>query len=149
LLRDELVKRGAKVVMTREDDRDVSLVERQTIINKQEPAIALSIHYNSLPDNGDAENTKGFGTFWYHPQSHSLAVFLQNYVVKNLRKPAYGVFWNNLALTRPHVAPAVLLELGFMSNPDEFEEIVNPQQQKKMANTLADGITQWFKTVKE
>ncbi|MTJ28691.1 N-acetylmuramoyl-L-alanine amidase [Aphanizomenon sp. UHCC 0183] len=149
LLRDELVKRGAKVVMTREDDRDVSLVERQTIINKQEPAIALSVHHNSLPDNGDAEKTKGFGTFWYHPQSHSLAVFLQNYVVKKLGKPSYGVFWNNLALTRPSAAPAVLLELGFMSSPDEFEEIVNPQAQKKMANILADGISEWFKTVKE
>ncbi|MCE2698057.1 MAG: N-acetylmuramoyl-L-alanine amidase [Nostocales cyanobacterium LE14-WE4] len=149
LLRDELVKRGAKVVMTREDDRDVSLGERQTIINKQEPAIAVSIHHNSLPDNGDAEKTKGFGTFWYHPQSHSLAVFLQNYVVKKLGKPYYGVFWNNLALTRPSAAPAVLLELGFMSSPDEFEEIVNPQAQKKMANILADGITKWFKTVKE
>ncbi|MDB9439555.1 N-acetylmuramoyl-L-alanine amidase [Dolichospermum lemmermannii CS-548] len=145
LLRDELVKRGAKVVMTREDDRDVSLGERQTIINKEEPAIALSIHHNSLPDNGDAEKTKGFGTFWYHPQSHSLAVFLQNYVVKKLGKPSYGVFWNNLALTRPSAAPAVLLELGFMSSPDEFEEIVNPQAQKKMANILADGITKWFK----
>jgi N-acetylmuramoyl-L-alanine amidase len=147
LLRDELVKRGAKVVMTREDDRDVSLVERQMIINKEEPAIALSIHYNSLPDDGDAENTKGFGSFWYHPQSHSLAVFLHNYVVKKLGKPSYGVFWNNLALTRPHIAPAVLLELGFMSSPNEFEEIVNPQAQKKMANTLADGITQWFKGI--
>ena len=149
LLRDQLVKRGAKVVMTREDDRDVSLVERQVIINKEEPAIALSIHYNSLPDDGDAENTKGFGAFWYHPQSHSLAVFLHNYVVKKLGKPSYGVFWNNLALTRPHIAPAVLLELGFMSSPNEFEEIVNPQAQKKMANTLADGITQWFKGIEE
>ncbi len=147
LLRDELVKRGAKVVMTREDDRDLSLVERQVIINTEEPAIALSIHHNSLPDNGDAENTKGFGTFWYHPQSHSMAVFLQNYVVTNLRKPNYGVFWNNLALTRPSVAPAVLLELGFMSNPYEFEEIVNPQAQRKMASTLADGITKWFKGI--
>ena len=149
LLRDELVKRGAKVVMTRDDDRDVSLGERQVIINTEEPAIALSVHHNSLPDNGDAEKTKGFGTFWYHPQSHSLAVFLQNYVVKKLGKPSYGVFWNNLALTRPSAAPAVLLELGFMSSPDEFEEIVNPQAQKKMANILADGITEWFKTVKE
>ncbi|MDB9488979.1 N-acetylmuramoyl-L-alanine amidase [Dolichospermum circinale CS-534/05] len=147
LLRDELVKRGAKVVMTREDDRDLSLVERQVIINTEEPAIALSVHHNSLPDNGDAENTKGFGTFWYHPQSHSMAVFLQNYVVTNLRKPNYGVFWNNLALTRPSVAPAVLLELGFMSNPYEFEEIVNPQAQRKMASTLADGITKWFKGI--
>ncbi|MBD2568136.1 N-acetylmuramoyl-L-alanine amidase [Anabaena lutea] len=148
LLRDELVQRGAKVVMTREDDRDVSLVERQEIISKEEPAIALSIHYNSLPDNGDAEKTKGFGTFWYHPQSHNPAVFLHNYVVNKLRKPSYGVFWNNLALTRPAIAPSVLLELGFMSNPYEFEEIVNPEEQKKMAKTLADGVTEWFKTVK-
>ncbi|MGM3307434.1 N-acetylmuramoyl-L-alanine amidase [Anabaena sp. WFMT] len=148
LLRDELVQRGAKVVMTREDDRDVSLVERQEIISKEEPAIALSIHYNSLPDNGDAEKTKGFGSFWYHPQSHNLAIFLQNYVVNKLRKPSYGVFWNNLALTRPSTAPSVLLELGFMSNPNEFEEIVNSQEQKKMAKTLADGVTEWFKTVK-
>ncbi|WP_413173401.1 N-acetylmuramoyl-L-alanine amidase [Anabaena azotica] len=148
LLRDELVQRGAKVVMTREDDRDVSLVERQEIISKEEPAIALSIHYNSLPDDGDAEKTKGFGTFWYHPQAHSPAVFLHNYVVNKLRKPSYGVFWNNLALTRPAVAPSVLLELGFMSNPYEFEEIVNPQEQKKMAKTLADGVTEWFRMAK-
>ncbi|MBD2138464.1 N-acetylmuramoyl-L-alanine amidase [Anabaena sp. FACHB-1237] len=146
LLRDELVKKGAKVVMTREDDRDVSLLERQQIINKEEPAIALSIHYNSLPDNGDAENTQGFGAFWYHAQSHNLAVFLHNYVVQKLKQPSYGVYWNNLALTRPYVAPAVLLELGFMSNPEEFEKIVNPQVQKKMAKTLAEGITEWFKT---
>ena len=148
LLRDELAKRGAKVVMTREDDRDVSLVERMVIISKEEPAISLSIHHNSLPDNGDAEKTKGFSSFWYHPQAHGIAIFLHNYVVKNLRKPSAGVFWNNLALTRPSAAPSVLLELGFMSNPDEFEEIVNPQAQKNMANTLANGITEWFKMVK-
>lgn len=63
LLRDELVKRGAKVVMTREDDRDVSLGERQVIINTEEPAIAVSIHHNSLPDNGDAEKPKALVLF--------------------------------------------------------------------------------------
>ncbi|WP_353932385.1 N-acetylmuramoyl-L-alanine amidase [Okeanomitos corallinicola TIOX110] len=145
LMRDELVRKGAIVVMTREDDRDVSLVERQQMIEKEEPAIALSIHYNALPADGDAENTKGFGSFWYHPQAHSLAIFLQNYVVNKLGKPYYGVFWNNLALTRPAAAPSVLLELGFMINPQEFEEIINPQEQKKMAKTLADGVTEWFR----
>ncbi|MDZ8089062.1 MAG: N-acetylmuramoyl-L-alanine amidase [Nostoc sp. DedQUE12b] len=148
LLRDELVKRGATVVMTREDDREVSLVERQAIISQEEPAIALSIHHNSLPDNGDAEKTKGFGTFWYHPQAHSLAIFLQNYVVKKLGRPHYGVFWNNLALTRPAAAPSVLLELGFMSNPDEFEQVVNPEEQKKMAKAIAQGITEWVRSVR-
>ncbi|MEA5549906.1 N-acetylmuramoyl-L-alanine amidase [Anabaena cylindrica UHCC 0172] len=148
LMRDELVQRGAKVVMTREDDRDVSLVERQEIISREQPAIALSIHHNSLPDDGDAEKTKGFGTFWYHPQAHSLAVFLHNYVVNKLRQPSYGVFWNNLALTRPSTAPSVLLELGFMSNPYEFEQVTNPEEQKKMAKTLADGVTEWFRSVR-
>jgi N-acetylmuramoyl-L-alanine amidase len=145
LLRDELVKRGATVVMTRDDDREVSLPDRMAIISNEQPAIALSVHHNSLPDNGDAENTKGFATFWYHPQAHDLAVFLHNYVVKKLNQPSYGVYWNNLALTRPTAAPSVLLELGFMSNPEEFEQIMNPEAQKKMAKTLAEGITDWFK----
>ncbi len=147
LLRDELVKRGATVVMTREDDKEVSLVERQAIISQEEPAIAISIHHNSLPDDGDAEKIKGFAAFWYQPQAHSLAIFLQTYVVKKLGKPSYGVFWDNLALTRPTAAPSVLLELGFMSNPDEFEQVVNPEEQKKMAKAIAQGITEWFRSV--
>ncbi len=148
LLRDELVKEGATVVMTREDDKEVSLVERQAIISQEEPAIAISIHHNSLPDDGDAEKTKGFGAFWYQPQAHNLAMFLHNYVVKKIGRPSYGVFWDNLALTRPTAAPSVLLELGFMSNPDEFEQIVNPEVQKKTANAIAQGITEWFRSVR-
>ncbi|AFY35661.1 N-acetylmuramoyl-L-alanine amidase [Calothrix sp. PCC 7507] len=148
LLRDELLKRGATVVMTRNDDRDLSLAERQAIISKAEPAIALSIHHNSLPDDGDAQNIKGFSAFWYNPQAHNLALFLHNYIVKNLKRPSYGVLWDNLALTRPTAAPSVLLELGFMSNPDEFDGIVNPQEQQKMAKALAAGITEWFQKVR-
>jgi N-acetylmuramoyl-L-alanine amidase len=146
LLKDELVKRGATVVMTRSDDKEVSLGDRQAIIDKEEPAISISIHHNSLPDDGDAEKIKGFAAFWYHPQAHSLAVFLHNYVVKKLKRPAYGVFWDNLALTRPASTPSVLLELGFMSNPDEFELVTNPEEQKKEASSIAQGIVEWFKS---
>ncbi|MEC4812619.1 MAG: N-acetylmuramoyl-L-alanine amidase [Scytonema sp. PMC 1069.18] len=147
LVRDELVKRGATVVMTREDDRDVSLVDRVAMINKEEPAIAMSIHYNSLPDEGNAENTKGIGAFWYNTQAHSLAVFLHNYIVSKRGRPSYGVFWNNLALTRPAAAPSVLMELGFMSNPNEFEWVTDSKEQKKLATTIADGLVEWFRKV--
>lgn len=143
LLREELIKRGATVLMTREADIDLLPGDRAMMINKQEPNLALSIHYNALPDNGDAMNTKGVGMFWYHTQAHSLAVFLQNYLVEKLGRPSYGVFWNNLALTRPAVAPSLLLELGFMINPYEFEWITNSQEQKKLAVALADGIVEW------
>ncbi|TVP56946.1 MAG: N-acetylmuramoyl-L-alanine amidase [Nodularia sp. (in: Bacteria)] len=146
LFRDELLKLGATVVMTRDTDIEVSLGDRMAMIDREEPAIALSIHYNALPDQGDAENTKGIGTFWYHPQAHNLAIFMHNYLVKKLDRPSYGVFWNNLALTRPHAAPSVLLELGFMINPQEFEWLTNPQEQKKLATALAQGVVEWIKS---
>lgn len=144
LVRSQLLARGATIYMTREEDKDVSLPERVAMIDKLKPAIAISIHYNSLPDDGDAQNTQGMGAFWYNAQAHSLAVFLHNYIVSQLRRPSYGVFWDNLALTRPTTSPSVLLELGFMSNPVEFEWVTNPQEQQKLAGAIADGITQWF-----
>ncbi|MBD2457125.1 N-acetylmuramoyl-L-alanine amidase [Nostoc sp. FACHB-87] len=149
LLRGNLVELGATVVMTRDVDKDVSLPARQAIITQEKPAIALSIHYNSLPDDGDAENTKGVGMFWYHPQAHNLAVFMHNYLVKKLNRPSYGVFWNNLALTRPAAAPSILMELGFMSNPNEFEWVTNSQEQQKLAKALSEGIVEWFNSVKQ
>lgn len=149
LLQDELAQRGATIYLTREADVDLSLQDRVAMIEKIEPAIVLSLHYNALPDNGDALNTQGVAAFWYHTQSHDLAVFLHNYLVEKLNRPSYGVYWNNLALTRPATAPAVLLELGFMINPTEFEWIVNPQEQKKLATTLADGVTEWLKITRK
>lgn len=144
LVREQLLARGATVYVTREEDQLVSLVDRVAMINQLEPAIAISIHHNSLPDQGDAMHTQGFSAFWYNTQAHSLASFLNNFIVRKLNSPSYGLYWDNLALTRPTVAPSVLLELGFMSNPVEFESLMNPQKQRNMAEAIADGITQWF-----
>ncbi|MGB7519437.1 MAG: N-acetylmuramoyl-L-alanine amidase [Spirulinaceae cyanobacterium] len=144
LLQQELVARGATVYLTRETDIDVSLGDRVEAINKLQPTLALSVHYNALPDSGDALNTAGIGMFWYHPQAHDLAVHLHNYLVDKLSRPSYGVFWDNLALTRPHNAPSLLMELGFMINPEEFEWVTNPQQQEKLAQVIAEGISVWL-----
>ncbi len=143
LLQAALEARGARVIMTRTDDSFIGVNDRPAQINQVEPTLALSIHYNALPDAGDAENTAGIGAFWFHTQAHSLAQFLHDYLVAERDRPSYGVFWNNLALTRPHVAPSVLLELGFMINPDEFEWIVDPQEQARLAETLAEGVELW------
>ncbi len=144
LLEAELSKLGAKVYLTREKDQDVSLKDRMKMIDRLKPDLALSIHYNALPDSGDAENTQGISTFWYNTQAHAPAMFLHNYLVQELDRPDAGTFWNNLALTRPHTAPSILLELGFMINPEEFEWITDEQEQEKLAKTLAAGIEEWF-----
>jgi N-acetylmuramoyl-L-alanine amidase len=147
LLAAELQKHGAVVVMTRDDDRYLSLSDRQAIIDREKPTIALTIHYTFASDGQDAEQAQGIRTFWYHPQSESLALFIHNYLIRQLGRSSAGVFWNNLALTRPEIAPSVVLELGFFSNPQEFEWITNTQEQKKLAVSLALGIVEWFETV--
>jgi N-acetylmuramoyl-L-alanine amidase len=146
LVRDRLQALGATVIMTRQDDIDLGPNERAAMINQLEPTIALSLHYNALPDDGDAAHTAGVSTYWYNTQSQSLAAFLHDHLVQRLDRPAFGIFWDNLALTRPTVAPAVLLEIGFMTNPEEFEWITNPQAQQHLADAIATGITQWLET---
>ena len=84
------------------------------------------------------------GAFWYNPQAQDFATFINAYISKKLNRRDYGVYWNNLALARPTIAPSLLLELGFMINPLEFEWIIDQPQQKLLAATLADGITEWI-----
>lgn len=148
MLETELTKLGATIYLTRETDVDLGLKERVDMINEIKPDLAFSIHYNALPDEGDAENTLGISTFWYHPQAHDLAISLQDYLVTTLNRPSYGVFWNNLALTRPYTAPTVLLELGFMINPWEFEWITNENEQQKLVEAIANGIVKWVRETK-
>lgn len=143
-LKAALEAQGATVYLSREGDQFLSLGDRMTLIKNLKPTLALSIHYNALPDGGDAENTAGIGMFWYHSQSHDLAQFLHDYVTEDLDRPSYGVYWNNLALTRPHSSIAVLMELGFMINPWEFEWITDETAQNQLAQSLAEGIVAWF-----
>jgi len=144
-LRQALETRGAQVIMLREGDEALGPNERADLINQLQPTLAISLHYNALPDAGDALNTAGIGAFWFHPQAQGLAQHLHDHLVTALDRPSYGVFWNNLALTRPHVAPSVLMELGFMINPTEFEWIVDPQAQRQLGESLAEGIETWVR----
>ncbi|WP_448570522.1 N-acetylmuramoyl-L-alanine amidase [Trichothermofontia sp.] len=143
LVRDRLQAQGATVTMTREGDDDLYPNDRVAMIEQHQPTIVLSLHYNALPDDGDALNTQGLAAFWYTTQSHSLAAFLHDYLVRTLDRPSYGVFWNNLALTRPTIAPSVMLELGFMIHPEEFEWIIDPAAQQALATAIADGLRLW------
>lgn len=144
LLKAALEAQGATVIMSRQDDSASSPNDRANQIGATAPTLALSLHYNALPDAGDALHTAGIGSFWFHAQARDLAQFLHDYLVEHLDRPSYGVYWNNLALTRPQASPAVLLELGFMTNPVEFEWIQDPDAQQELAETLAAGIREWL-----
>lgn len=139
-LAQRLRERGAEVRLTRQDDRYVPLVDRAAAVESWGPDLSLSLHWNALPDNGDPANTRGIGAFWYHPQAQALAQDLHRSLTTRHARPSYGVFWDNLALTRPAAAPSVLLEMGFLTNPEEAEWAADPEAMKRLAGAIAEAL---------
>jgi N-acetylmuramoyl-L-alanine amidase len=141
-LKDILEARGATVIMTRQSDsQTLSLQERVDIAVKSHCDLLVSIHNNALPDGRDPWAEHGTSSYWYQPQAMELARILKNSLCAKLGFPDFGVFYDNLALTRPCQTVAVLVEVGFMVQPDEYTQLTKPETQDKAALALADGIT--------
>jgi N-acetylmuramoyl-L-alanine amidase len=145
LLRQELQNRGAIITMTRTTDVNPSLDERQVIINQIAPALSVSIHHDASASG--RVGARGGSIYWYHPQSQNLASFLLGYYSREGQRPILnnnGVIEKSFALARPSGAPAVLLEMGFMTDAAELTELAQPATQQRLAKVLANGIQQWI-----
>lgn len=143
-LRNQLQRAGATVLMTRTGDRTVSLARRVELMRATQPTVYLSLHNNALPDAGDPLRQHGTSVYWYQMQSRNLAEALHRQLIGDLGQPDYGLFWDSLAVIRPTEAPAVLLEFGFMTHPDEYARLLSPAFQERIARSLARGLTSWL-----
>jgi N-acetylmuramoyl-L-alanine amidase len=144
-LKGLLENAGAKVFMTREGDQEVSLADRVQIANRNNVDILLSVHNNSLPDGRDPWHEHGSSTYWYQPQSTELANSLKNGLIASLHLSDLGNRFQNLALARPSSMPAVLAEVGFMINPDEYSILISPEGQQAAAVGLYNGLVTYLK----
>ncbi len=135
---------GAKVTMTRVQDVDLDLIQRCQIARAQAADILLSIHNNSLPDGRDPWKEHGTSAYWYHPQSIELARALKDSVIGELGYPDMGARYQNLALTRPSSQLSVLVEVGFMINPDEYASLIKIETQERVARGLVNGLKRYL-----
>lgn len=142
--RDLLRAEGVNVIMTREGDQEVSLGDRVALANDKKVDLLISIHNNALPDGRDPAKEHGTSSYWYHKQSKELARALKNGLVKEVGLPDIGDRWQNLALCRPSAMPAVLMEVAFMVNPDEYAKLTDPSFQDKAAHGLLNGLLSYF-----
>jgi N-acetylmuramoyl-L-alanine amidase len=143
-LQQELQKRGAIVTMTRSTDLNPSLDDRQVIINQTAPALSISIHHDASASG--RVGARGASIYWYHPQSQNLAASILSYFAREGKRPILnnnGVIEKSFAVARPTSAPAVLLEVGFMTAPEEVTELAQPATQQRLAKVLANGIQKW------
>jgi len=140
MLKKQLENRGAKVIMTRSDDTFVTLQDRVSISNYENADAFVSIHLNS----SEKTQIHGIETHWYKPNSQSLARYVQNHMIKDIKANDRGLFKSMFYVINHTTAPAILVETGFISNREERDELFKRERQEATAKAIADGISEYF-----
>ncbi len=149
-LQKKLEAAGAVVFMTRTGDEGIDFRERPDRVNALQPPVDLfvSIHHNSAP-RSTARGTETY--FWpVHPSSRAAAEAIHAAVLEALGFPDRKVRQEPFYVIREVTAPTVLVELGYLSNPEEERAIAEPGAAVKTypdraAEGLLQGILDFFR----
>ncbi|MBR3605570.1 MAG: N-acetylmuramoyl-L-alanine amidase [Candidatus Gastranaerophilales bacterium] len=144
-LRKELRKKGAKVYLTRKNDKQISLNDRISFAKEKNSDILLSIHQNSLLNREEIYKKHGVGTYYYHPQAKSLAQNIQENLLMSTGFKDDGINYASFALTRPTSQISVLVECGYIIKKEEAEKLINKKFQKTIARAITRGCEQYLK----
>ncbi len=141
----ELVQKGAKVILTRNDMSNLPLNERPVVANKSHADLFVSFHNNALPDGVNPFINNGVSTYYYHPHSIALARAIQEYLISETGLNDYGLYYGNLAVDRPTQYPAVLVECAFIILPEQEALIKTEAFQAQIARAIRKGIEQYLR----
>ncbi len=137
----DLIKKGYAVTMTRTEDETVSLQDRVDISEAVMPDIFVSIHVNS----SNSENPSGLETHYYKDNSLGLAKFVHAAMLNNINSNDRGLFKSKFYVINHTTAPAILVEIGFLSNPKERSQLVTDSRKEATAKAIVEGIDEYFK----
>jgi N-acetylmuramoyl-L-alanine amidase len=132
-----LEEKGVKVIMTRRDDSYVSLEDRTKITNQAHPDAFVSVHINSLESDRDI---RGIETYYQTEQSRALADKVHAKLVECLQVPDRSVRKARFYVVNHTDRPAILAEVGFISNKDERDKLISSDYQSKIAESLGQGV---------
>ena len=156
----KLESEGYQVVTTRTSDTYVDLTDRSRAANASESDIFVSIHINASGSSA----AQGIETYYYQPyaeypsrinatyhanptrlsMSDTLANAIQSSLINATGAQNQGVKRQTFAVLRETTAPAVLLELGFLSNPQEAARLNTSAYQETLANAIVAGIKSYY-----
>jgi N-acetylmuramoyl-L-alanine amidase len=133
-----------RVSMTRTGDTSISLEQRMALANKSKAAAYVSLHANTYHD----PRVRGIETLVSETQppgspSWQLAEILQRAVTTATGARDRGVRSQDLYLHHAKM-PAVLLEMGFMTSPQESALLLTPAYQQRLATAIYEGILEYL-----
>ena len=139
----ELVKTGAKVIMTRTGDTTSSTFDKISILKREKPDYCIAVHHNSSVNGG----AKGFGAYYSNAFSKKPSEFV---LAQTKATPLYSDFifnWHYYFMCRITTCPVVLTENGFMSNSSDFSIIRNDAKNTEKAKAITRGIVDHFRSI--
>lgn len=144
-LETDLKKRGAKVIMTRNDNSYIGLKNRVDIANQEDAVVFISIHCNALPDGADPNKNSGTSIYYYYNQAKPLADEIMNSVTNELGINNDKVRQGSLAVVRNTNALSLLIETSYIINPQDNANLINIDFQKQYANAITNALEDYFK----
>ncbi|MCL2664734.1 MAG: family 10 glycosylhydrolase [Defluviitaleaceae bacterium] len=146
-LKSRLINLGANVIATRETDVFHTLLQRTEMSMQARPDIFVSIHGNSIAETTDSLNIKGLSVWYRNEASLPLAeTLLKNLFTVNpdtTRRPL--VNQANFYVCRPSWTPSVIIETSFMCNIQDFSWMINPREQDRLCDAIAEAIVAYFR----
>ncbi len=146
LVQKELKKRGATVIMTREEDIQISLQDRVQMAKNNNAIVSLSLHSNAVPDYKNPLENQGASVYYYQNQAKPLADAILQELITKTKLSNDRVRQGSLALTRPTSAVSVLIEIGYMINPNDYDLLITKRFQKKCAKAIVRGVENYLTT---
>ncbi|MCL2199885.1 MAG: N-acetylmuramoyl-L-alanine amidase family protein [Defluviitaleaceae bacterium] len=131
--------------MTRRDDTFVSLLNRAEFANDLDADLFISVHLNAAEKSPGVINpaVHGIETWYANAESRSLANIMQRQKIQHTNAHSRGLRSGpNLVVLREANMPAVLLELGFITSPDEAARLLGTQYQWQLAHAIYRGIAE-------
>ena len=130
-----------KTRLMRSDDRFIDLDDRAARASGNSNTILVSIHYNS-----SSAAIRGPETYYWRVDSHGLATRLQRAMVavSPAESGNRGMVRRRLRLTRNPDIPCVLVELGYLSNPQDVQSLLSPEWRARAAAAMVKAIDAFF-----
>lgn len=136
-----LQKAGVDVQLTRSKDTELLLHPRVEMGDEFSSDAFVSIHMNSAPNTG----TQGIETYYFTPQSQALARNVHKRMIKSLGRPDRGVRRAQFVVVKYSKMPAVLVEVGYLSNRHEEGLLTTHEYQQKAAEAITAGVQDFLR----